>query len=350
MLAAPRKLTLRLTSGGDSVPFAFFLKILHLFMNYAKTLIFLPFLAWPRQGLASAWNVEEGTYKCYFSTALLDPASRRLRNEKLEEYEKTTKMLDAMLKAEIVHKGASDSKTKENQKIIQALERDIKNLKAYLSELEGYNDTGFNTASLEYGISHNKSIGTKVTHKINKLGTAKYGAIHSSSIVQSGEVFFKYQIFKNDTYAASLQPKTIISRYKDDPVELFGEISLMFGRSKRKRKTAKNIIQKTFLEFQISYGHNLLRKGSDKFYNAFAISEGVEIPFGITISNYSRYIVRKTDNPVYKMTLYDQLSIAKAFKIRKQTLNFQIGYFWDRSLKYRRYKISGPIFSIFFDI
>lgn len=322
----------------------------YLIYIFVKSLIFVLVFAKSFKSFASAWNVEEGTYKCYFSYALLDPASKRLRNEKLEEYEKTTKMLDGIIKAEIVHKSASDSKTKENQKIIKALQQDIKNLKAYLSELEGYNDTGFSTAALEYGISHNKSIGAKVTHKINKFGTEKYGAIHSSSIVQSGEVFFKYQIFKNDTYAASVQPKTIISRYKDDPIELFGEISLMFGRSKRTRKTAKNIIRKTFLEFQISYGHNLLRKGSDKFYNAFAISEGVEIPFGITISNYSRYIVRKTDNPVYKITLYDQLSIAKAFKIRKQTLNFQIGYFWDQSLKYKRYKISGPIFAVFFDI
>ncbi|RYE05997.1 MAG: hypothetical protein EOP33_01975 [Rickettsiaceae bacterium] len=84
--------------------------------------------------------------------------------------------------------------------------------------------------------------------------------------------------------------------------------------------------------------------------NSFAISQGTKFINNFIISSYTKYTNKTNCHPIYKKTIYQQLSVAKKLDFSNNGLSTnvtaQIGYFWNNSLKIHHYKTSGIVFSL----
>ena len=95
------------------------------------------------------------------------------------------------------------------------------------------------------------------------------------------------------------------------------------------------------------------KEATNKVGYTISMLEGIELENGIMFSNYTEYERSKFTNFLYTSTVYDQISVAKEFyfdNLRMQNFTVQIGYFWKGSTADHIYTISGPIFSLWFDL
>jgi hypothetical protein len=135
---------------------------------------------------------------------------------------------------------------------------------------------------------------------------------------------------------------------KDGCQQQFSYELLLLSAFSKKIRTVS-----VFAESVFSFGQALNNSYTRRSHYSFSISEGIEFQNGIMLVDFTKYYTRRNYGSIYNRTLYKQLSIAKKIKfgnLKKNGLTTQIGYFCDKSLINKHYKISGVIFSIWMDV
>lgn len=337
-------------------------------MDQRKSLIvflFIIFFSVPIYAF-SAWLVEPGRYKYSFSKSAIDNNSYYAKQKRITKYRNIQKKIKYLEKKEIELKSTKEKliknllrkskiadsqtnfkikKTRNNyDRIIIANQQKKELLKKVLLQLKSFQDHALSTISLEYGVNENTTIGIKALYKENQFINSEFTKYSSNS--QSAEIYFRYKIFQNQNYILSLQPQISVIKDNDDE-EIFQEALLLAGYSEKKKSVE--------LFTQAALGLSICHSASchNKSNYSFAVSEGIKTFKGIMVVNFTKYTLRKNYGFAYRKTLYEQLSIAKEFKLKdapKGNFNIQLGYFLEKSLKYKLYKISGMIFSVWFEL
>ena len=289
-------------------------------------------LLYSYKALASAWLPEPKKYKYTFSFSSINDKAKRNKQERADFYLKIQQKIASL---DQVIKDLTKSSALYN-KIYQ----DIQYLKKIAAELESYKDESTSTLSLEYGVNDSKSFGVNALYKNNEFYKV-------STNTQSFDIFYKFKLFHSKSYIFTIQPKIIINKDSNSSQELFHEISFLVGLSKKKKSA------KFFSESSFAIGLCGSKSCYDKQYYSFAVSEGVKLPLGLMLVNFTKYYIRQNYGTIYSNTIYEQLSIAKEINMgnmNKKNLTIQLGYFWDKSLKKVNYQISGTVFSVWLDI
>lgn len=295
---------------------------------------------------ASAWLPAVGSYKYHFSTAKTDKKSKAIRGYKGNIYLRIERLIHLLTEAQM----RVDTSRSSGMRKAARLQSKIDALKNTLNKLNSYQDEQLITNYIEYGVTNDQSFGIKTIYKTHQLPNSTNSAAKSNT--KTIDIFYKFKLFQNINYIFTLQPAISISKNRGYANQLFQELTLLVGNS-GKMRSRNNKMTDTFIDIAVSVGSCISSTDSCKRYYSFAVSEGIKLPYGVMISNYSKYTVRKDHNLIYSKTLYDQLAIAKQFYFKKPKaveFTLQVGYFWDKSLKYSAYRISGPIFSLLLDI
>ncbi len=274
---------------------------------YATGIIFI--LLYSHRALASAWLPEPKKYKYTFSFSSINDKTKRNKQERVDLYLKIQQKIASL---DEVIKDLTKSSVLYN-KIYQ----DIQHLKKIAAELESYRDENTSTFSLEYGINDGKSFGVNALYKNNEFYKA-------STNTQSFDIFYKFKLFQSKSYIFTIQPKIIINKDSNSSQELFHEISFLTGLSKKKKSA------EFFSGSSFAIGVCGSKSCNDKQYYSFAVSEGVKLPLGFMVVNFTKYYIRQNYGTIYSNTIYEQLSIAKEINIgniNQKNLTMQLGYF-----------------------
>lgn len=319
----------------------------------------------------SAWLPEQGQYKIAFSNSKIDRTSKEVKNERVEKFldieEKVNHVINKLmsLTAELeILKKSLDAYNIEYQLSLtkkegyirqQLLEQKIKFqnnkmevYKAILCLLNPYQQEEVNSTYIEYAPKDNMSFGIDSYIKENVFTDSKYTSSKYKSNTKSAGLFYKYKIFQNKNLVFSLQPKVIFhknSNFKSE--EIFHEISFLTGATK------KIYSVEFFTQGAVTYGAGTSDFSKKKRHRSYEYSEGIKLPYSISVIKFTKYYQRKNHGPSYIRNIYEQFSIAKKFKfgnLRPKNLTIQLGYFWDYNLKRPRHEVSGTLISIWSEI
>lgn len=277
---------------------------------------------------ASAWLIDKGKYRYTITTSNIDKNSKYLKQTRTNlrlKIEQKLEYLRTQLKL-------VNNESSAHYKILSLY---IKSLEKEVLELLAYQDLFNKIFTIEYGINQKSNLGIQFLYKDFKLQNKQISG------------FYKVKLFQNNTHIISLQPKIIFSQNTKNYQQFSYEVLLLSGRS---RKFGSISI---FSENSFSIGTNLKTKYEGKNYYTFSSTEGIKFENGIMIASFLQYHLRKNHNYIYNKTLFVQLSIAKQIKFDKlgsKNLTMQIGYFVDRSLINKNYKLSGIRLSAWTDI
>ncbi len=281
---------------------------------------------------ASAWLLEEGRYRYSININNVDKASKKEKKKReifAQDLEEKLQQLEA-----------SNRQLNPNSRRYKRLSKRIKKLRQGIAELSSYQDERLTSGSVEYGISDNQNFGIHFLFKEDKF-------IGRKSFTEEAGLFYKLKLFQENDFVISLQPKIFVSKDKGCREEFFAEFSLLSGMSKQIYSAT------VFNQNTVSIGHYLNYLGYKKRYYNVSTSEGIKFENGFMLVSFTKYHNRQDYGYIYEKTVYEQLSVAKIIKfdnVGKNFLTTQIGYFWDRSLSNKKYKISGITFSVWLDV
>ncbi|CAK6506918.1 MAG: TonB-dependent receptor [Rickettsia helvetica] len=171
--------------------------------------------------------------------------------------------------------------------------------------------------------------------------------LNEKNISTDASIYYKLKLFEDNDFVISAQPKILMSKSKKLKEDFLGEVSLLMGMSKNIRSVT------IFNQNVFSFGHSINNIDSRKMYYNFSTCEGIKFKNGIMLTSFTKYHIRQNYGYVYGSSVYEQLGIAKIInfgKENKNSITTQIGYFWDRSLSNKKYKISGISFSTWLDV
>ncbi|XVN41921.1 MAG: hypothetical protein RCO49_09050 [Rickettsia endosymbiont of Argas persicus] len=167
--------------------------------------------------------------------------------------------------------------------------------------------------------------------------------LHKKNTSLEASIYYKFKLYEDKDFVISTQPKILMAKNKN----FIGKISLLTG-------TSKNIRSVTIFNQNVfSLGHSINNLDSKKMHYSFSTCEGIKLKNGIMLTSFTKYHTRQNYGLVYDNSVYEQLGIAKIINLNeesKKTLTTQIGYFWDRSLSNKKYRISGVSFSVWMDV
>lgn len=289
------------------------------------------------QSMASAWLPHTGHYKYHASIINVDQPSIKMKQKRAQLYSELQKKLYYLTQYQ---QNFSSISTRYLQ-----IQRDIDSLNKQISMLSTYTDEKIYTSSIEYGISKNSSIGIKLLRKDDKFYTTR--STHAVGHSNSADIFYKVKLLEHNSYIFLIQPQIYAHKDSRAAQELFYETALITGTSYNKGKI-------TFvLNSEIALCHGINSATHKKRYYSLAASESIKMPYGFMFTNFSKYYIRSNYGLTYHKTIYEQLAIAKTIhsnSTKRSDVTIQIGYFWNHSLNYIPYKISGTIFSIWTEI
>ncbi|WP_024547371.1 hypothetical protein [Rickettsia gravesii] len=170
--------------------------------------------------------------------------------------------------------------------------------------------------------------------------------LNEKNISTDASIYYKLKLFEDKDFVIAAQPKILMSKSKKLKEDFLGKISLLMGMSKNIRPVT------IFNQNIFSFGYSI-NIGSKKMYYNFSTCEGIKFKNGIMLTSFTKYHTRQNYGYVYDSSVYEQLGIAKIINFGKENRNLltaQIGYFWDRSLSNKKYKISGISFSAWLDV
>lgn len=277
---------------------------------------------------ASAWLLEQGKYRYIVGGNKINKISK---NERKRREEAVLYIQERLI---YLRKYLEEVK---NQPNLQAkILRQIKKLEQKIVELSSYQDEQFASSCIEYGITDNQNIAIGFLYKEDKFLSQKKASLEAS-------IYYKFKLFEDKDFVISAAPKILMADNKN----FLGEISLLMGASKNIRSIT------IFNQNIFSLGHSINNIGSKKMYYNFSTCEGMKFKNGIMLTSFTKYHTRQNYGYVYDSSVYEQLGIAKIVnwgKESKNSLTAQIGYFWDRSLSNKKYRISGISFSAWLDV
>ena len=338
--------------------------------KYLKFTIFLNLLFIHTKIYGSAWLPEPKKYKIAFSYSHVDYKSEKEQLKRIEYYRQVDQSIDRLLSIEkelyqnkdkIIDQIKQNNHLKEwyKQQQIQmflldldaeilAIKNTIKEKTKILDDLSSYHNLLYAKTTVEYGVSKNLSLGIASSVDNQYFLSSKYTKAEKNSL--EADIFVKLKLFQNKKYVISLQPKFYMEKAAGTRDQAFAEISLLTG------KTYKSSLGEVFIEGWIGFGKCVSYSCANKHYSHYSVSEGYKMPFGLMITNFTRYYFRKNYGEIYNRTVYNQFSIAKEVNFKMPNHNkitFQLGYFTDQSLSSqfkKYYNISGSVFSIWLDI
>lgn len=281
------------------------------------TRLFLFFVYSTNVFASSAYMPSDKKFKLSFSANIANLASYLEKQKRTEEYGKIEKEIYRL----------------EHKEKLRGIEKILLNqLKIEKDNLRAYQEKVFYSLSFEEGVKNNNSFG------LNGIFTQSVSpSVYSSNFTKVG-IFYKRKLFERKNFITSMQTQMIVKKRAKRTEELYNESAFMIGVNKSYKKTDNF--------FDASIVTSLLTK--NKSYS-ISTSEGSKFKNGIMIVAYTKYTLREKCNPVYRKTLYNQLSIAKEFNLTGSNnlkLTVLIGMFTDRSLTYKEYYTKGTAFSI----
>lgn len=301
---------------------------------------------------ASAWLPETGKYKYALSTSCADKPSIKKRRQKIDQFIKIQDLIDASFRAKnaiiLNAKNRNRLLLDSEQREIEILDQNIKQYKKSSEELQAFNDNFSSSFEVEYGLNDNQSFGMKIDYSTIKFVEVKnLGTKKRTYISKKFEPFYKYKLLEPGHWIITAQSKMGYATYRNTPTYNI-DMGLIIGYAKED-KYKRN----SFHEFGISARKYFSKDIKKSIGFVFSISEGVQFKNGITIANYTEYESKNTSQYLYKATIYEQVSVAKQFafgNLGLQNVVAQLGYFWKGSVANNSYTISGPVFSLWFDL
>ena len=315
---------------------------------------------------ANAWLPAAGQYQYHLTYGMIDKPSRKRRNERSDYFialqEQITNHND--LKSQIENNALSQNRnlTAFEQTSIEELEIENKDLEEEAKYLSSFSDDSMAFFDVEYGATDSQSFGVKIGYINDKFAKISSGpnldAIgKKSSEGKSLDVFYKYQLFKNDSWSIILSPKVHYSKYTATKAGCYFDAALIVGYSKEQEVDKKKKDQEpkyvAFQEFGISARKYARHDASKNPGYVITMLDGVRFNDGVIFTNYIEYEKAKFDNYLYNRTLYEQISVAKEFyldNLKQKTFTIQLGYFWKGSVENQIYTMSGPILSLWLTI
>ena len=192
------------------------------------------------------------------------------------------------------------------------------------------------------------SFGVKAYYQEDSFADSKYTSAENSSNVKSAEVFYKYKIFQNKNFIFTVQPKFIFNNHSIfGGGEIFHELDFLAGITKKLGRL------EIFTQMSVGIGGGTSKSAKAKKYNSYEITEGIKLPFGITLTRFTKHTARKNYNYFHEKNIYEQFSIAKRFEfgsLGRKNLTVQFGYFQDYNPDFESLEVSGSMFSLWSEI
>ncbi len=315
---------------------------------------------------ANAWLPEVGQYQYHLTYGMIDKPSRKHRNERSDYFislqEQITDHND--LKAKIKRNALSQNGNLNafERAAIEELTIESQDLEEEAKYLSSFSDDSMAFFDVEYGATDSQSFGVKIgyTNDVFAKITSNYTLESPGKKTSEGkslDVFYKYQLFKNDSWSIILSPTIHHSKYTATKAGRYFDAALIVGYSKEQeideKKKDKEPKYVSFQEFSISARKYVRHDASKNPGYVIAMLDGVRFNDGMIFTNYIEYEKAKFDNYLYNKTLYEQISVAKEFyldNLKRKTFTVQLGYFWKGSMEDQMYTMSGPILSLWLTI
>ncbi len=303
------------------------------------------------ESYAEAWFPEVGTYNFYLSHSYIDSRSRKIRNIREEAFIAMQNNIEELcLRKYLIKKNANNLDRRllnSELREIEQINLNIKLLEQESFELSSFSDESSSYFGLEYGLAEKLSFGAVIGYKADKFADLKSGKASVTKSGQEIDIFYKFKVFDNERLVVTVRPKIHLS--VDDNHNSLGyhDIKLLIGSSRIKKNYT------AYLEYGITARKYYGRIIDDSMGYVLSLQEGIKFGNGFTLSNYTEYEEAEFMKILYRQTIYEQVSIAKDVTFDSLGLNCftaQIGYFWKRSLVDRFYTVSGPIFSLGFNL
>jgi hypothetical protein len=333
-------------------------------MTFRKKSILIIFLLilLPALCQANPWLPEPGHSKFFSSIAMIDKESINRKKIREEIYLESQRMMYDLEeeKSEIVNRILLENRnaTNNERRTLEQIDQDMKTLKLISIDQKAYQDDKIGNVSREYGINEKYSLGVNIGYRWSKFAShdiycrsGKFISRSEKNTVTYGnnvDIFLKYKVFNNDNWIITLQPKLYMDKYGKSGNKLFQEIGLMVGYS---RETITGATK--FSEIGIFAGNSVNNKWNMEDSGSISFTKGIKFQSGIMLYNFLRYYTRKVDNKIYNKSLYEQISVAKETgfgRLKRNNFTVSAGYFFDQSLVDRNFKLSGPVFSLWFNI
>lgn len=320
--------------------------LLRFFSNIA--IIYL--LIFPTLCQANPCLPEPGQYKFFSSFSIIDKESINRRKIRERIYINSQRMM-IELEAEKIYlqnKILTEQReaTNNERRILRQLNKDMKALELLSSDQRAYQDDRMTNTLIEYGINEKHSFGVKIGYRFNKF--ISYSNRNTPTSGNNINVFLKYKLFDNNRWVLTLQPTLYMDSYGNLKDKLFQEVKVMVGHYRE--SIAKTL---RFSEVGVFGGSCLSNNCNGENSGGISFTEGVKLQSGVLFYNFIQYYTRKIDNKLYNKSVYEQISVAKEIRFgRLKGNNFTLsaGYFFDQSLVDKSFKLSGPIFSLWFNI
>jgi hypothetical protein len=323
----------------------------HIILQNYIIILLIFFVLRATKAHAGAWLPEKGTYNLYSSHSYIDEHSRKARNmrrdlfiemqteiQKLSKippqiYRETDELQRPLLNSEL--------------RLIEEIKQDIEILEKEASELTSFNDENSSYFELEYGAAESHSFGTKIGYKQSCFADINSGKPNLTKSGQEIDIFYKYKVFNNENWIVTLRPKVHFSNFDKNKSLTHIDLELLVGKSTTKDN------HRSYIEWGVGLRNYYGLVINNTISYVLSMQESMYIGKGFTLNNYTEYEKAKFINILYRRTIYDQISITREIVVDKPKLKCftaQIGYFWKTSLVNRYYTLSGPTFSLWFNL
>lgn len=299
---------------------------------------------------AIVWMPDKGRYNIAITYNVADQYSQNSRDKRSKQFINIQNKIYAlgMKKAQIYQKAVNEKRELLNSEThnIANIEQILKELEQQAIMLSSFSDDQFACYNIEYGVTNNDSLGTKISYKDSSFTDIGYNSEPKLKVGYDVDLYYKHKFYDNKGLTAVFQPKVNLSCYSHSTYTHYYELALAFNKSKKKRNYS------TYSEIIMAARNHHNQNINKNFGYIVAISEGINFNNGISINNFTEYTKADFFNILYRYVLYDQLSVAKDFyfgKLKSQKFTMQLGYFWKTSLVKSVYSVSGPLFSLWFD-
>lgn len=296
--------------------------------------------------LASSWLIPAGHYKAFSTFSTIDKKSAKLKSIHGEAYlDLQYQLLELSKERQLLQDQIDNNRgiaTNNQKRLLREIDQEISALKQASSEEKAYQDKETINFTVEYGLDDDINLGSKIGYKQEKFASS----LGRSNPIISREVdiFFKYKLLKQDKFIMTVQPKIYLDRYARQKESWFSEIGLMLGYSFN-----NNI----FCDTGIFFASCFTSRCDTKNIVGISFAEGLKLNNGFALYNFTKYYVRKTDNTIYRRSVYEQILFAKEIELGDLNHNYftlAAGYYFDQSLTDSSFKLSGPIISLWLEL
>ena len=300
---------------------------------------------------AGAYLPDVGKYKYYSSVSTIDSFSRKKREERIAAFAEIQDMMYALgnEQQKLIKTAAGQNRqlTNSEKRTIESNSLSIKKLNDLANNIGSFNDDASSCFGVEYGINENQSFGLKIDYTLGKFAEIQNNTVNrTTNVGKDIEVLYKNKLFQNESIIVTLQPAMGYFSYNDSPAYKM-ELGLLIGHSHEGKRF------ETFQEIGVIARQSLQKNTNTRLGYVIYITEGFKFKNGFMLTNYTEYEKNHSSNLLYKTTIYEQVSVAKEFhfdSLKVQNFTAQIGYFWKGSRANNIYTISGPIFSLWFNL